>query len=82
MRCLGPSHGAWSRRSAAEKAELARALGADAVVDHRQSEAANWVAEHTGSKGFNVVFDMVGNENLSRAFAAAGLNGQAVSIVT
>ena len=82
MRCLGPSHGAWSRRSAAEKAELARALGADAVVDHRRSEPADWVAEHTGGKGFDVVFDTVGNENLVRAFAAARLNGQVISIVT
>jgi NADPH:quinone reductase len=40
------------------------------------------VAEHTGGKGFDVVFDTVGNENVSRAFAAAGLNGQVVSIVT
>jgi NADPH2:quinone reductase len=68
--------------SSADKAELARSLGADAVVDHRRSEPADWVAAHTGGKSFETVFDTVGNENLDRAFAAAGLNGQVVSIVT
>ena len=28
------------------------------------------------------MFDTVGNDNLDRAFAAAGLNGQVISIVT
>jgi NADPH2:quinone reductase len=68
--------------SGAAKAELARSLGADAVVDHRRSEPADWVAEHTGGRGFDIVFDTVGNDNLARAFAAARLNGQVISIVT
>ncbi len=68
--------------SSDEKAALALSLGADAVVDHRRSEPADWVAEHTGGKGFDIVFDTVGNDNLDRAFAAAGLNGQVISIVT
>jgi NADPH2:quinone reductase len=67
--------------SSADKAEVARALGADAVVDHRRSEPADWVAAHAGGRGFDVVFDTVGNDNLDRAFAAAGLNGQVISIV-
>ena len=68
--------------SSDEKGALALSLGADAVVDHRRSEPADWVAEHTGGKGFDIVFDTVGNDNLDRAFAAAGLNGQVISIVT
>jgi NADPH:quinone reductase len=68
--------------SSADKAEFARSLGADAVVDHRRSEPADWVAAHTGGRGFETVFDTVGNENLDRAFASTGLNGQVVSIVT
>ena len=68
--------------SGADKAGLARSLGADAVVDHRRSEPAEWAAEHTDGRGFDVVFDTVGNDNLDRAFAAARLNGQVISIVT
>jgi NADPH:quinone reductase len=68
--------------SSPDKAGLARSLGADSVVDHRASEPADWAAEHTGGKGFDIVFDTVGNANLERAFAAAALNGQVISIVT
>lgn len=68
--------------SSDDKAALARSLGADAVVDHRKSEPADWAAEHTGGRGFDIVYDTVGNDNLERAFAAARLNGQVISIVT
>ena len=50
------------------------------MVDHRRSGPADWVAQHAGGKGFDIVFDTVGNENLGRAFAAAGLNGQVLSM--
>lgn len=68
--------------SSPEKAKIAMELGADAVVDPRTGEPADWVAEHTGGKGFDIVYDTVGNANLDRAFAAARLNGTVVSIVT
>ena len=62
--------------SGPDKARIARTeLGADAVVDPRGSEPADWVAAHTDGRGFDIVFDTVGNANLDRAFAAARLNG-------
>ena len=68
--------------SGPDKARIATELGADAVVDPRESEPADWVAAHTDGRGFDIVFDTVGNANLDRAFAAAGLDGTVISIVT
>ncbi len=68
--------------SSEEKATLARQLGADVTVDYRQTPIEEIVAEHTDGKGFDVVFDTVGNDNLQNAFKAARLNGTVVSLVS
>ncbi len=64
-----------------EKAELARQLGADVVINYRSQQVEEYVAKYTDGQGFNVVFDTVGNDNLSNAFNAAALNGTVVSIL-
>lgn len=61
---------------------LARSLGADFTINYRQTPVAEFVAEHTNGKGFDVVFNTVGNENLQNAFQAAKLNGTVVSTVS
>ena len=68
--------------SSEEKAAIARSLGADVTINYRQSSVAEFVAKHTGDKGFDVVFDTVGNDNLQNAFQAAKLNGTVVSTVS
>lgn len=68
--------------SSDEKAQLAKALGADAVINYRRQPVEEYVAEHTNGKGFDVVFDTVGNDNLQNAFKAARLNGTVVSLVS
>lgn len=68
--------------SSDEKAELARQLGADVTINYRQTPVEEFVAEHTNGKGFDVVFDTVGNDNLQNAFKAAKLNGTVVSLVS
>ena len=65
--------------STPEKAELARQLGADAVVDARHEAIEDIVAEHPGGEGFDVVFDTVGGENLQKSFRAARFNGRVVT---
>jgi len=65
--------------STPEKAELARQLGADAVVDARRDAIEDIVSEHTGGRGFDVVFDTVGGDNLQKSFRAARFNGRVVT---
>jgi NADPH:quinone reductase len=68
--------------SSEEKLAIARELGADAGINYRERSVEDYVAEHTGGRGFDVVFDTVGGENLTRSFEAVRTNGQVVSIST
>jgi NADPH2:quinone reductase len=67
--------------SGEDKARIARDLGADVTIDYRERSAAEYVAEHTGGRGFDVVFDTVGGANIDRSFEAARLNGTVVTIL-
>lgn len=67
--------------SSEEKMAIARQLGADVAINYRQQTVEEYVMEHTGGKGFDVVFDTIGNENLPNAFKAASVNGTVVSIL-
>jgi NADPH2:quinone reductase len=68
--------------SSEEKLEIARDLGATAAINYREQSVEEYVAEHTGGEGFDVVFDTIGGENLDRSFQAARPNGTVVSIST
>lgn len=68
--------------SSEEKLKIARGLGADAGINYREQSVEDYVAEHTGGRGFDVVFDTVGDDNLIRSFEAARPEGQVASIVT
>ncbi len=80
---LAKAHGAWvaTTASSPEKARICRDLGADAVIDYRQEKPEEYVTRLTGGAGFDVVFDSVGGENMDRAFQAAALDGEVVSVV-
>ncbi|HET9171287.1 MAG TPA: zinc-dependent alcohol dehydrogenase family protein [Actinospica sp.] len=49
--------------------EVIRAFGAT-PIDYTASKVADYVAEHTGGEGFDVVFDTVGGATLDDSFAA------------
>lgn len=68
--------------SSDEKLAAAKDLGADVGIDYTKQEVAEYVAEHTGGDGFDVVFDTVGGDNVLRSFEAAALNGTVVSVNT
>lgn len=68
--------------SSDQKLRLAREIGADVSINYREREVEDYVAEHTGGIGFDVVFDTVGGENLDRSLEAARSNGTVVSIST
>lgn len=72
----------YTTASGSEKAAIARQLGADEVIDYRQQSVEEYVNQHTNGKGFDVVFDTIGNDHLQTAFKAAMLNGVVVSLVS
>lgn len=67
--------------SSSEKAAIALNLGADVAIDYKNTAVEEFVARYTSDRGFDLVFDTVGNDNLQNAFKAAKLNGTVVSTV-
>lgn len=57
------------------KGKSALQLGADEVINYRQIDVAEYVRQYTEGKGFDVVIDTVGGENLLNSFKAVKLNG-------
>ena len=68
--------------STTEKADRARELGADEIVNYRDEPVAAYVQRLTHGRGFDVVLDATGGSDLATSFGAAKLNGQVVSIVS
>lgn len=64
----------------ADQMALIKGLGANAI-DFTTQQVDNYVADHTGGAGFDVVFDSVGGANMTNSFAAARLNGHVASTV-
>ncbi len=61
--------------------ELIRELGAT-PINYKTETVADYVAQHTGGAGFDVVFDSVGGANMLNSFEAAALNGHVASTVS
>jgi NADPH:quinone reductase len=59
---------------------LIEKLGAKSI-NYKSETVEEYVAKHTDSIGFDVVFDSVGGENMTNSFNAASLNGQVASTV-
>ncbi|VVC75519.1 2-haloacrylate reductase [Aquicella siphonis] len=68
--------------SSDEKAAVARSLGASEVINYRNESVQDYVERLTGGKGFEVVLDTVGGENIDKSMAAVALYGSIVSIQT
>lgn len=60
--------------------ELIQRLGAT-PINYKTETVEQYVAAHTGGRGFDVVFDSVGGANMAKSFEAAALNGQVASTV-
>ena len=58
------------------KAEVARALGADVVIDRRSQDFVEVVKEVTGGRGANVVYDSVGGEAYARSTKCIAFEGR------
>lgn len=68
--------------SSDEKLAIAKDLGAHNCINYKKTSVEEYVNEYTDGKGFDVVFDTVGGENLDCSFQAAKVNGKVVSIST
>ncbi|MFF2447551.1 zinc-dependent alcohol dehydrogenase family protein [Neobacillus sp. NPDC058068] len=66
--------------SSTEKLIIGNQLGADVAINYREQSVGEYVKEHTDGKGFDIVFDTVGGENLDRSFQAAAINGTVLAI--
>ncbi|MBQ0892292.1 NADPH:quinone oxidoreductase family protein [Micromonospora sp. U56] len=59
-----------------EKAAVARALGADVVVDRREEDFVAVVKAETGGRGVDVVYDPVGGETYQRSTKCVAFEGR------
>ncbi|PZG02608.1 NADPH:quinone oxidoreductase family protein [Micromonospora deserti] len=59
-----------------EKAAVARALGADVVVDRREKDFVEVVKAETGGRGADVVYDPVGGETYQRSTRCIAFEGR------
>lgn len=65
--------------SSEKQALAAKKLGSDHIINYKTETVDSFVEKHTNGKGFDVVFDTIGNENLINSFNAAKLNGTVVT---
>lgn len=62
------------------KALLAKELGADYTINHKEQSVEDYVNQYTNGNGFDVVYDTVGEENLANSFHAIKRSGTLVTI--
>ncbi|MFS0600162.1 zinc-dependent alcohol dehydrogenase family protein [Peribacillus frigoritolerans] len=72
----------YTTASSQEKLEIGTRLGADVTINYREESVHDYVQKYTDGKGFDVVFDTVGGENLDRSFEAAAVHGTIAAIAT
>jgi NADPH2:quinone reductase len=63
-----------------EKADVARALGADVVVDRHTEDFVAVVKERTGGRGADVVYDPVGGDTYQRSTKCVAFEGRILVI--
>jgi NADPH:quinone reductase len=63
-----------------EKADVARSLGADLVVPHRDEDLVQAVKDFTGGHGADVVFDPVGGDAFERSTKCVAFEGRIVIV--
>ncbi|MBR8644601.1 zinc-dependent alcohol dehydrogenase family protein [[Brevibacterium] frigoritolerans] len=70
----------YTTSSSQEKLEIGTRLGADVTINYREESVHDYVQKYTDGKGFDVVFDTVGGENLDRSFEGAAVHGTVAAI--
>ncbi len=62
------------------KADISKQLGADYIINYKEKTVEQYVQEYTDNRGFDIVFDTIGGDNLEKSFQAAAQHGQVISI--
>ncbi len=62
-----------------EDISIAKSFGADEVINAKEEDVEKYVARLTDGKGFDIVFDTVGGQNLDKSLAAAAIKGSVVT---
>lgn len=70
----------YTTASTKEKQEIGAGLGADVTINYREVSVQDYVQKYTKGKGFDLVFDTVGGENLDRSFEAVKIHGTVLTI--
>ncbi|MFC5560047.1 zinc-dependent alcohol dehydrogenase family protein [Ureibacillus thermophilus] len=70
----------YTTASSKEKLEIGRRLGADVTINYLEESVQEYLQKYTNGKGFEIVFDTVGGENLDRSFEAAAPLGTVLAI--
>ena len=66
--------------SSPEKAELAKSFGAMEAINYRKESVQAYVDRITNGLGFDVVFDIIGGENIDQSLAAVAHYGNVITI--
>lgn len=66
--------------SSPQKAEFARAIGADHCINYKEEDFVEGVIELTGGKGADLVFDVVGGQVFADSFPATRIYGHVVTL--
>lgn len=66
--------------SSSHKASISSTLGADHTILYTEENPDEYVQSATGGRGYDVVFDTVGGDNLDASFAGARIGGTVVNI--
>lgn len=67
--------------SSEHKMGLAFEMGADFVINYKNQEVNDYVMRYTNEKGFDVIFDTFGGENIDKSLQAAALCGHVVTTI-
>lgn len=62
--------------SSSQKAETAKRLGADEIINYREETVADYTDRLTDGKGFFAVIDTIGGDNVARCIEASSFNGK------
>lgn len=62
-----------------KQAAIAKEFGADFVINFEKESVEQYTHKYTDGKGFDIVFDTVGGNNLVNSFQAVKLNGSVVT---
>lgn len=68
--------------SSSKKAVLAKSFGAIEAINYRNESVQDYVERITDGKGFDVVFDTVGGENIDKSFSAVAQYGNVITILS